>query len=246
MMRLKIMILPAVKTSLGNYKPVKEDNEKGYQYIVMDRQTYSDLVEENDKIPLLEKRLYIRKSENEEKNSKLQQADEIIKKLKEIAEKYKADNIKLSNCLKEERGKKIALDKIISVSRERANKDRRIPGKKNHPGYRLLYSEVYELKIYNETKEEHETFPVWKTVIQTPFFVEIEVKEYLDMFWEDKVRENYFNKTGIGEENIINEMNLKEFEEANKKPCFFKHVYKRNFISGYWEETIYHTRGVRL
>lgn len=180
-----------------------------YSHWVLDNETYTKMYNDYKRVPELE---------------------EQIKKLTAYTQRMESE-------IRDYKEKRLTLDKIIAVSRERANKDRKIKDKKNNPGYVLISSSRVMEKIFN-TK-----VPVWKSVIQTPFFSELDYYEFMQMYDRDYGRDEFFNKVGIGE---FKEKPTTRDIEDHKEAFWYKYDYNANYRAGFWEVSVYHSMEIRL
>lgn len=102
-------------------------------------------------------------------------------------------------------------DNLLRIMRERANADRKIRPKKTHPGFILLVSEQTFIPNKKGLKG-------WRTVIQSPYPAEMQL--------EDVQR-----KLDTGTREELERLHIEQSMLTNRKA---------NFVSGYWEVTIYH------
>lgn len=132
---------------------------------------------------------------------------------------------------------------IIDLARERANKERKIKDKKNSPGYVIMSTEQY---FYSTSKTQG--FWMWKTIMQTPFFSDLNYDAMSDMWDEDDVRYEYFKEIKIGKKLTLDGSNdYYTITETKKKTTteFWVNVnFKRNFKTGFWEATVIHNEEV--
>lgn len=129
---------------------------------------------------------------------------------------------------------------IIELCRERANKERKIKNKKEDPGYIVLSSRLINYRCLNK-----ETAEMWKTTVQTPFFVEISREDFFEYFIEDEYGKEFFKNIGIGSYKEIPIKSKREIVD-NAGEYYIEIGLHKNFKSGFWEVDLIHYCEVTL
>lgn len=159
---------------------------------------------------------------------------------------------KLKQAVKTERAGKeyqIGLNqRLLQISRERANAERKIKPKKERSGYRVLSSRQKKYR-YKESRNSWGEVYLWETVIQTPYVVDFTaeqaMKETKELFGKNDSGERLIGRLGIaGEyngsyEDMIDDPRCSELNEYN---IIVEKNYKANVKAGYWEIIITHTK----
>ena len=230
------MAIHANKGIMGGYSESKPG--ENFSYWILDRDEYDALLKYKSNEPKLRqeiKRLGDELYDTDEERKKAVKAAnknyDAFQELKEYFDKHKEDMVK-------SRDNEKHIEDVLRICRERANKERKIKDKKHDSGYVLISSEEY----YDRYGKNNGVW-VWKTVIQTPFFAEIDMKTFLNLWNVDEEKKQFFNRTHIG---TGREMGLNDIRAAKEgKECFFYRTdFKKNFKSGFWEVTLYNTSEV--
>ncbi len=164
-----------------------------------------------------------------EKVDLIKKADDNVKKQWESVQQIKAETEEVRQTKKQ----------IIELIRERANKERKIKGKKENPGY------VVKSSYYTEYRCGKGTTLMWKTTVQTPFFTEFSKDQFWDYFNNDDYRIEYFKQIGIGDFCKVN-LESRSDIEAHSGEHFIDYCENKNFSTGFWEITLIHYEEVIL
>lgn len=237
-MNNKIQRINAFENTFGNFVPVQSNKE--YTHCILEKEVLEGLLRENrDLNNTLSKSKEKNKSlitENKRLNDELTKYTQFFKEHKEelVAKQKKWDQL-----IQEQNDNYKTIDKVIEVCRERANKDRKIKDKKHSIGYVVLSSEQYNYHISRTN-----TVLLWKTVMELPFFVELQQEEMINLYCEDKKREEFFDKINIG--GYDNDIDLRVADPTSEDPCYIDIYFKKNYKTGFWEASIIHLKEVLL
>lgn len=224
--------------ALGGYKQVENGVE--FTHWILDKNTYSEFWNAkryvNEEVPRLKKDISDKDAKIADLEKQLEESCKIANDNYDYVQKNKEE---LESVLAEAKKNQKTIDKVLEVCRERANKDRGIKDKKGNSGYVVLVSE----NIFYKTSKS-EGLWMWKTVIQLPFFTELDFKQMHELWLDDNCRYQYFRDIGIGD---FVKTPL-EYDELSKLSgnCWVRNEFRKNFKSGFWEVTILHNSEVIL
>ena len=138
--------------------------------------------------------------------------------------------------------------RLLDISRERSNADRKIRPKKEHSGYVVLSSRQKKYR-YKENRNDWEEVYLWETVIQTPYVVgftaEQAMTETQELFARDERGHWLIGRFGIaGEyggkyEDMIDDPRCATWKDYN---IIVEKIFNANVKAGYWEIIITHTK----
>lgn len=158
-------------------------------------------------------------------------------------EGYKSDLGKIQEIRQRTIENQKTIDDVLSIVKERANKERHLKNKKDNNGYIILSSEDY---TYHEFKKN---WGVHKTTFQTPFPTELNKPDVVKLWNADEERAQYFRAIGIGDKYQFPQYNqAADFENKwkNDDPVWFELIYRRNFTKGFWEVGVVHIKEICL
>jgi len=128
---------------------------------------------------------------------------------------------------------------LIRIARERANADRGIPGKKNHPGYLVLSSAEYRERVYDKNMHDALT-NAWRTSLQTPYDASIEYDAVRAQIQAD-LMDGVFSLLGIVviprrdmEDVVIDWYETDNAGRGHAVCGVFKMLFTADFRGGYW------------
>lgn len=127
---------------------------------------------------------------------------------------------------------------LLRICKERANSKRKLKPKKNHSGYLILETKEYNnIFRWNGPKLVTESFPCWKTTIQSPYDCSISYEIINKNIYADLVN---FIGANLGLKYVyfdVSKLKKKELVEVwnNSDNFIFKTSYKANNKSGFWE-----------
>lgn len=190
--------------------------------------------------------------ENNAKITAINAAKNAEAEIKEIQTEAEQQIEQIEKQLENEREAKLyqmGLNKrLLEISRERANADRKIKPKKQRSGYAVMSSRQ---KKYRYKKNRHDMAEVylWETVIQTPYVVafsaEQAMNETQELFARDEQGDMLIGRLGIaGEyggkyEDMISDSRYATWSDYN---TIVEKTYNANAKAGYWEIIITHTK----
>ena len=229
------------QTILGHeyYEPV-ETKEAPYTHWILDEKAFKEIWKAKKDLEDALNQISEEQHENErlraDYNGLVEEYNELLQENNELKESY--DEIEAIK--RETEAVRQTKKHIIELCRERANKERKIKNKKEHPGYVILDS-----RLINYHCSGRETVEMWKTTMQTPFFVELSKEEFYDYFTDDDYRKEYFAKIGIGSyQNIQYKTKVNVTDKAGE--YFIDMSLRRNVKSGFWEVDLIHYNEVIL
>ena len=209
-----------------------------FTHWILDKKTFNDLWTEHNSIPDLKKKITDLRKELTEVTKERDEANQIANDNYEYVQQHLQD---MENERKDiEKIKESSLENkrdiesVLSIIRERANKERHIKNKKTDPGY------IVKSSTYSEYRCGKSSTLMWKTTIQTPFFTEIPKEKFWKYYNNDEFRKLYFEGLGIGTFNGDVNLASKSDIEANRGAYYIDWTLNKNFISGYWEITLIH------
>lgn len=218
------------KGALGGYKPA--DGSHDATHVILTTSEYDDMVDEN---------MQLRKSLD---NERIKSADDIRAVTNEFAAKKEEylDTIKdLKSKVKKLEGEvtseKRKNENLLRVCRERANSARGLKPKKEHSGFVVLSTSSYLERI-----DKNNVLLAFKTVIQTPYDMCMDLYAVNDMWWGElpiEVCDINFLDVGLGE-NVS--YRLKSYlKEENH---IFKYALKLQRNRNFWEVEVYHSQPI--
>lgn len=224
--------------ALGGYKQVENGVE--FTHWILDKNTYSEFWNAkryvNEEVPRLKKDISDKDAKIADLEKQLEESCKIANDNYDYVQKNKEE---LESVLAEAKKNKKTIDKVLEVCRERANKDRGIKDKKGNSGYVVLVSE----RTFYKTSKSQGVW-LWKTVIQLPFFTELDFKQMLELWRDDNCRYQYFRDIGIGDY-VETDLGYYELSELSGN-CWVRNEFRKNFKSGFWEVTLLHNSEVIL
>lgn len=136
-------------------------------------------------------------------------------------------------------------DNLKRIARERANAKRGLQPKKENSGYLVLWS-IQCKQRYDKT----DVADVWHSFLQTPYDSSISLDLVIDDIMEDLLNRVLY-AIGIGcmqkkENNGVYKSRKKEDENGvvQEISVLYKWDFKANYISGFWEMDLYHTKAL--
>lgn len=136
------------------------------------------------------------------------------------------------------------------IARERANQERGLKPKKEHPGYLVLRSDQWTEK-YIEDGERKEA-AAWKSILQTPYNASLPLNQVKDDIYND-LRNSILSKIGFkkicgGEEDMGYILFMGEDENGQEREVngLYRWKYRANYKAGLWELELYHTKSLRV
>lgn len=232
------MRVHAIQGALGGYKQVEDGVE--FTHWIIDRNTFTELWKAkkyvDEEVPKLEKKVSDKDKEIADLKKQLKEARKVANDNYEYVQNNQEE---LESVLAESKRNQKTIDKVIEVCRERANKDRRIKDKKGNSGYVVLRSD----KTWYKTSKSQGVW-LWKTVIQLPFFTELDYDQMIELWREDNYRYQYFRDICIGD---YKETNWGYYDlNGIQEDCWLDSDFRKNYKSGYWEVTLLHHSEVIL
>ena len=143
--------------------------------------------------------------------------------------------------------------RLLQISKERANADRKLQPRKRHPGYILTQSKEKEIKYQEEILENQEgelfkkklrTKTVWETSIQSPYSIDFSAEQARTQIREELLSGSEFklHELGIDVYNPVGFQTLFTSQEYNVQTNYVCETrLTANVKAGYWEITIVHT-----
>lgn len=138
--------------------------------------------------------------------------------------------------------------RLLKISRERANADRKIKPKKERSGYVVLSSRQKKYK-YKENRHDMAEVYLWETVIQTPYVVSFTAEQAMtetqELFARDEQGHWLIGRLGIaGEyggkyEDMLDDPRCTTWKDYN---IIVEKIFNANVKAGYWEIIITHTK----
>lgn len=233
----------AIQTLTGGYKTVEKDVE--YTHWILDREMYEGMFNKCNRCDELEKKYQDILHQNtelkeayQEKSQKLDNLTAYLNEKKDQIDNAVREREKLARVTAQA---KKDIEDVIRITKERANKERKIKYKKSNPGYRVLSSEWY-VERYG-SKRQRQCY-VWKTVIETPFYADYNYHQFNKLWKSDKDRIQLFDELNIGEYREA-DLDKSDFDEKIQEAFYYRTIEKR-IPEKYWIVTIYHTQEVCL
>lgn len=224
--------------ALGGYKQVENGVE--FTHWILDKNTYSEFWNAkkyvNEEVPRLKKDISDKDAIIADLEKQLEESCKVANANYDYVQKNKEQ---LESVLAEAKKNQKTIDKVLEVCRERANKDRGIKDKKGNSGYVVLVSE----RTFYKTSKSQGVW-LWKTVIQLPFFTELDFKQMLELWRDDNCRYQYFRDIGIGDY-VETDLGYYDLSKLSGN-CWVKDNFRKNFTSGFWEVTLLHNKEVIL
>lgn len=231
----------AIEGTLGGYKKVEDGVD--YTHWILDKKAFKELWDAkkyvDEEVPKLKNKI-------KNLETDLTKAREVASQNYDYVEEHKAtmqaQKERYNQIIQESENNKKTIDKVLAVCKERANKERKLPNKKENPGYVLLSSEESIYKVNSSFSVK-----LFKTVVQLPFFTELSSNEMVSLYNADNQRKQFFIDIGIGEFKSVNMKSQSAVNEilTEEAPCcFVDYKFKRNFVKGFWEMTIVHNSEV--
>lgn len=141
-------------------------------------------------------------------------------------------------------------ENLLRISRERANAARKLKPKKEHTGYVVVFSEETE-HPYRDGNENVKRALLWKTVIQSPYTVDLPAAQAQRQILEELLREDADGRRlmdrlgihGIYDRGYGSLMEDRAWcAEPEAYNIMLKPRLKANFRAGYWELICLHTK----
>lgn len=136
------------------------------------------------------------------------------------------------------------------IARERANQDRGLKPKKEHPGYLVLRSDQWTER-YIEDGERKEA-AAWKSILQTPYNASLPLNQVKDDIYND-LYHGILTKIGFksicgGEEDMGYRIFTGKDESGQEREVngLYRWKYRANYKAGLWELELYHTKSLRV
>lgn len=174
-------MIKAYKDILG-YKPIKGD--KLYSHVILTISEYDEIRKNNR---LLNERIASDNNDFVTFETKISYLESELKACKGELAHVKKENetlTELANELVREKADVESLNtNLLRICRERSNATRQLRPKKAHSGYVAKKSEQ-AVKVWYEAKKRTEQ-PVWRTIIETPYQVELTEKQARDLITDD-------------------------------------------------------------
>ena len=224
--------------ALGGYKQAEKGAE--FTHWILDKDEFSKFWNAktyvDEEVPRLKKDISDKDAIIADLEKRLEESCKVANDNHDYVQKNKEE---LESVLAENKKNQKTIDKVLEVCRERANKDRGIKDKKGNSGYVVLVSD----KIFFKTSKSEEVL-LWKTVIQLPFFTELDFERMSELYRNDNYRYQYYRDIGIGD---FVKTNL-GYDELSKLSghCWVRSEFRKNFKSGFWEVTLLHNSEVIL
>lgn len=192
-------------------------------------------------------------------NSAKSDADSYKKKYKSLDKKYNELVDKYNALLKtvnESRTNDSAVNKRIAelenqvntqaefnenlkrICRENANAKRKLTPKKKHSGFVLKQSS----ETLYAPQGSRTRYPVFRTTIETPYSVSMELSFCKSNAWEDGLV-NYFDSTWVEPAPSL-ELKAITGDDTKKMNFAFKFIWRANYKSGLWEVDCFHLQQV--
>lgn len=130
------------------------------------------------------------------------------------------------------------------IARERANAKRGLTPKKQRTGYVVLCSSQYRQR-YKDPDGKKCIAYTWKSTLQTPYDATVPLDTIEDDLWTELAHRILyplgFRRTQDAEHNG----EYRTWEEDDVELCgLYRWDYNANYKSGFWELTLYHTKGL--
>lgn len=134
-------------------------------------------------------------------------------------------------------------EKLLRISRERANAERKLTPKKEHTGYAVLLSTEKQQYYKSSGATEKSVFTTWETFIQTPYPVDLPEEQTRRL-----VQDAFYllQKLGISEDGRDVYRKKEVYQVKNhykdKGNVLLEWTLRTNFKAGYWEMRLLHTQ----
>lgn len=218
------------KGALGGYKPA--DGSHDATHVILTTSEYDDMVDEN---------MQLRKSLD---NERIKSANDI----RAVEKNYAKENaehidtvVNLKSKVKELEGEVTSEKRknanLIRICRERANSARGLKPKTEHSGFVVLSTSSYIERI-----DKNDAFLAFKTVIQTPYDMCMDLCVVNDMWWDKlpwEVCDIGFLDARLGE-NVS--FRLKSYPKEENH--IFKYALKLQRNRKFWEVEVYHSQPI--
>ena len=167
------------------------------------------------------------------------------KEIKEEREKIKAE---MQQAISDKVSAEKLNEQLLVIMKNRANAARGIKPKKQHDGYVVLRSEQYEF-THQLDRKSRESLVLWRTVIQTPIDISINIKEAEKVVNEALVNRIAarlgWEKASLRGGSLSN--NIKEVDEKGWGASILLDIkFRQNTKTKLWEVTYIHNRSITI
>ena len=234
-----------VKKGALGYKTIQGGySDPECTHAIMEIDDYNRIIHERDmaRIRMAEIARQSEKDVQDAKNRLQSQANSMVNRAKEDAEKYKKAWKDTESQLEEQ---KALNENLLRISRERANADRKLKPKKEHTGY-VVVSSTERKARYRYGRADQEIV-VWETVLQSPYsvdFPEEQARRLMDdLFQKDENDAWLIRRIGINGRYFDGLQALKdEGEDWDEYNVAYERNIRANYKAGYWEIILKHTK----
>ena len=172
---------------------------------------------------------------------RIKRANQALREAEEHTSEAESAKEELETALAKQRNLNSNLKRI---ARERANAKRGLAPKKQRNGYVVLYSSQYRQR-YKDPDGKKCVAYTWKSILQTPYDATVPLDTIEDEIWNELVHRILyplgFRRTQDAEHNG----EYRIWEEDDAELCgLYRWDYNANYKSGFWELTLYHTKGL--
>lgn len=142
-------------------------------------------------------------------------------------------------------------ENLLRICRERANSDRKLKPKKQHPGFIVVSSTEREYRY--KAGKDLRTVKLWETVLQSPYSVDFTEEQARRLIMEGFLQEGEDELCPM-EQLGIDTLYQCKYEDLIRHPDTAKEMSSQNIMmderlranyrAGYWEVTFFHTKAL--